>query len=63
MIGAKYPLYLINTINQLYSKAHTSPLSMQFAVKIRKGVLQGGILSPILFTLYIDDLAAILEKD
>jgi hypothetical protein len=36
---------------------------MKSASEIHKGVLQGGILSPLLFTLYINDLAELLERD
>ena len=39
MIKANYPSSIINTIEQLYNKAHTSPLNMKYAAKIKKGVL------------------------
>ena len=39
MIEAHYPISIINTIEQLYSKAHTSPGLFEDRVKIQRGVL------------------------
>ena len=37
-------------------------MDLKYAAKIKKGVLQGGMLSQLLFSLYINDLANELNK-
>jgi hypothetical protein len=60
----RIPVDLRNTIQLLYSGAHTTPtLSADDAVAIKRGVLQGGVLSPDLFNYYIDDLSMQLKRD
>ena len=61
----KTPLYLIRVlsywyINQKLCVRWCSQLSSMFSVT--NGVRQGGILSPYLFNLYMDDLSCSLNK-
>ena len=63
MTDARYPKDIINTIEALYSKAHTTPSLFKDRAKINRGVLQWGILSPTLFNLYIDSLLKELKRD
>ncbi len=55
---ARFPRDLKNTVQFLYSNAKTTPsLSHLDAVAIKRGVLQGGVLSPDFFNRYVNDLA------
>ena len=54
--------FVTNTIEQLYAKSHTSTTDQKSSVKVRKGVLYSGILSPLLFDIYIEDLTIYLES-
>jgi hypothetical protein len=58
---ARIPVELKNTIQLLYANARTTPtLLLDDAVPIRRGVLQGGVLSSDLFNRYVNDLAELL---
>ena len=45
-----------------YSDHNVYPGIVSFSNIVSNGVCQGGVLSPILFTVYIDDLLTELEK-
>ena len=63
MNRARIPTDLKNTLQLLYANVRTSPtFSPADAVPIRRGVLQGGVLSPDLFNRYVDDLAERLKN-
>ena len=62
LLGYRYPMSIINSIRIMYQNAHATPVDLKYAARIKKGVLQGGILSPMLFSLYINDLAVELDK-
>ena len=49
---------IVKSIKQLYLAARTTPSTLDRSIKIKKEVLQGGILSPSLFNIYMDDLAS-----
>lgn len=51
------PNTLLNTIKLLYKNLYATIDSPNDCVKIKRGVLQGGILSPYFFNIFIDDLA------
>lgn len=56
------PNEIINTIKLIYSNAFTSIDPKLPDIPINRGVLQGASTSPILFSLYINDLLILLEK-
>ncbi len=58
-----YPRELLNTIKLLYKDAKIS-INNQYnnVVPVKKGVLQGGVLSPTLFNYYINDLLDQLSR-
>ena len=54
---------IIGTIKLLYSKAKLKIISNSENINVNNGVLQGSLISPMLFDLYINDLINELDKN
>ncbi len=57
MVEYRFGVDIIKTVKILFNNIHLTCGGLNNAVKLEKGVPQGGILSPTLFDYYIDNLA------
>ena len=55
LIALNFPSYLVKTI-QSYLRGRTFEASLQSATSSRRGMVQGGLISPVLFSLYVNDM-------
>ena len=62
LITYKYPSDIISTIQILYKSSCFKTFKDGNPISISRGVIQGGVLSPKLFNLFIDPLAVELNK-
>ena len=54
---------LVNTIKKLYSHAWIQIGALSDKMNVNRGVLQGSLISPLLFNIYIDDLVVALREN
>jgi hypothetical protein len=54
---------VVNTIKLIYSNSKLKVNTLSDTININGGVLQGSIISPMLFNVYIDDLIRKLKKE
>ena len=53
---------VVNAVRQIYSKTLMQTNERRKPVQTSKGVMQGGVLSPKLFALYINDMLTALNS-